>query len=162
MVPAGAGPRTFPVAEAGPLTVEATLEGTRCRLQATNTGARPVYVFDCDSMPYLLQEGAGLLVLHGMHEPPPEADYWGIEIPATRPLEPGDVLHAAVDLDPLWVRSHYGAGDPFRGLASPTRVRTAVGWGATPLDAAALASMSLQMVCRDWQHLAPGPDLTLP
>ena len=145
-----------------PLRVDAGIDGTTCWIEATNVGTTTVHVFDSDAMPYLLQDGDGLRVLHGMHEPPPNRDYWGIEIPPTRPLAPGDVFRGSVDLEPLWVHSHYGTGDPFVGLADPVRIRTAVGWGREPLDDAALASTNVHLVCTTWQRLAFGPELRLP
>ena len=145
-----------------PLRVDAGIDGASCWIEATNVGPTTVHVFDSDQMPYLLQDRDALVVLYGMHEPPANLDYWGIEIPLTKPLAPGEVVRGAVSLDPLWVHSHYGAGDPFVGLAHPTRIRTVVGWGNLPLDDVALASTNVHLVCREWQRLAIGPELSLP
>jgi hypothetical protein len=144
------------------LTVDASIAGATVRLTAANTGTTTIHVFDCEAMPYLWQDGDGLLVLHGMHEPPEESDHWGVEVPNTRPLAPGDVLRGEVSFDPLWVHSHYGTGDRFVDLATPTRIRTAVGWGATPIDDRAAVEMGLNVVCRQWQQLTCGPDLAVP
>jgi len=144
------------------ISVEASIDGTIVRVAATNNSSATVHVFDSDAMPYLLQDGDGLLVLHGMHEPPEDSDHWGIEVPSTRPLAPGNALRGEVSLDPLWVHSHYGTGDPLVDLATPTRIRTAVGWGSTPLDDRATVEMGLDLVCRRWQHLTHGPDLVWP
>jgi hypothetical protein len=144
-----------------PLRVDAGIEGVSCWIEATNVGRTTVHVFDSDQMPYLLQDRDGLRVLYGMHEPPANFDYWGIEIPPTKPLAPGEVVRGAVGLDPLWVHSHYGTGDRFVGLAHPTRIRTVVGWGHVPLDDATLASMNVHLVCEEWQRLAIGPELSL-
>jgi len=148
--------------DGAPLRVDAGIEGASCWIEATNVGRTTVHVFDSDQMPYLLQDRDALVVLYGMHEPPANLDYWGIEIPLTKPLAPGEVVRGAVSLDPLWVHSHYGAGDPFVGLAHPTRIRTVVGWGNLPLDDVALASTNVHLVCREWQRLAIGPELSLP
>jgi hypothetical protein len=143
------------------LRVDAGTDGASCWIEATNVGPATVHVFDSDQMPYLLQDRDALLVLYGMHEPPANRDYWGVEIPLTKPLAPGEVVRGVVSLDPLWVHSHYGTGDEFVGLAYPTRIRTAVGWGHAPLDEAALATSNVHLVCTVWQQLALGPDLSL-
>jgi hypothetical protein len=143
------------------LRVDAGSDGASCWIEATNVGPTTVHVFDSDQMPYLLQDRDALLVLYGMHEPPANRDYWGVEIPPTKPLAPGEVVRGVVSLDPLWVHSHYGTGDEFVGLAHPTRIRTAVGWGHAPLDEAALATSNVHLVCTVWQQLALGPDLSL-
>ena len=72
-----------------------------------NRSDRAVHVLDGDRMPYLIADDGGLLVLYGVTPPDPEVDYYGVEIPTTRPLEPGAAIEHEVGLSPLYLSDHY-------------------------------------------------------
>ncbi|HSK02588.1 MAG TPA: hypothetical protein VK932_15150 [Kofleriaceae bacterium] len=78
-------------------------------LEAVNRSAATVHVLASERLPYVLFEDGRAGVLYGVNDPDPDLDYYGIEIPLTRPLAPGDRLAAAATIVPLVPRHHYEA-----------------------------------------------------
>jgi len=120
---------------------------------AKNVSGQPVHVFDSPRMPYLLDDGGTLIVLHGVSPPPEDRELNAIETPTTRVLAPGDALVFEIPLVPLRLHNHYGdepSQPPRHGAAT---VVCRVGYGTTPIDAAARAHTSITALLA-WQQLA--------
>lgn len=127
---------------------------------AKNVSDQPLHVFDSARMPYLLDEQGTLVVLHGVSPPPDDRDLNGIEIPTTRVLQPGDALSFDVSLVPLRLHGHYGDEPPHPARHGAATVMCRVGYGATPIDAAARAHMSITRLLT-WQQLASSQPVTV-
>ncbi|HEX3758666.1 MAG TPA: hypothetical protein VHW23_08160 [Kofleriaceae bacterium] len=137
------------------IDVSVTGDGTPAlavRCTAKNVSGQPLHVFDSPRMPYLLDEQGALVVLHGVSPPPEDRDLNVIEIPTTRVLPPGDALTFDVPLVPLRLHNHYGDAPPAARHGAATIV-CRVGYGATPIDAAARAHTSITALLA-WQQLA--------
>jgi hypothetical protein len=130
------------------------------RVRIENDGDATVHVLDGERMPYLIRDADGLLVLFGVNPPDPEVDYYGIEIPTTRPLEPGATIEHDVSLDPLYLRDHYETAREPTPLTRPVTVRCEVGYGDTPILASERHLYSIESVIA-WQKLASAPPITL-
>ena len=79
-------------------------------IELFNGLSETIHIFDSPRMPYfILQDDGTLLILHGVHAPNPEIDYGMIEIPLTRPLQPGASVSWQIDLVPLNLKNHYEA-----------------------------------------------------
>jgi hypothetical protein len=130
----------------------------RARLQVRieNRSDGTVHVFDSDRMPYFIAGAEGLLVLYGVNPPDPDTDYYGIEIPVTRPLAAGASIEHEVSLDPLYLRDHYEAEREPAALRGTVSVRCEVGWGETPIEASERHLYSIESVLA-WQRIAAAP-----
>ena len=142
------------------VTVQCTPAG-RARLQVRieNRSENPVHVFDSERMPYFIQDD-DLLVLYGVNPPDPDVDYYGVEIPTTRPLAPGGTIEHEVSLDPLILRDHYETARTPTALSGTVTVRCEVGWGETPIEPAERHLYSIESVIA-WQRLAAAPPVQL-
>lgn len=127
---------------------------------AKNVSDQPLHVFDSSRMPYLLDEHGTLVVLHGVSPPPEDRDLNAIEIPTTRVLPPGDALSLDVALVPLRLHGHYGDEPPRPARHGAATVVCRVGYGATPIDAAARAHTSITTLLT-WQQLASSRPVTV-
>jgi hypothetical protein len=137
------------------IDVSVTGDGTTApvvRCAAKNVSGRELHVFDSARMPYLLEEGGTLVVLHGVSPPPEDRDLNVIEIPTTRVLGAGETLAFEVPLVPLRLRGHYGDEPPQPARHGETTVICRVAHGATPIDASARARTTIQALL-SWQKL---------
>ncbi len=122
--------------------------------QIKNMSNATVHVFDSQRMPYLImQDDKSLLVLHGVNPPDPEVDYYSIEIPITRPVEPEEVVSYQVRLTPLYVSDHYERHTTPTNLHGLVAVHCQVGWGETPILISEQHKKSINFLL-NWQHLA--------
>jgi hypothetical protein len=122
--------------------------------QIKNVSTALVHVFDSPRMPYIfIQEDGSLLVLHGVHPPDPDLDYYGIEIPITRPLPPGEVMECKVSLTPLYLKNHYEEEREPADLHGQVIVHCNVGWGERPILISERHTLSIEMLLA-WQHIA--------
>ena len=128
----------------------------RLRVRIENRSDRTVHVFDSERMPYFIRDDAGLLVLYGVNPPDPDVDYYSVEIPITRPLEPGATIEHDVSFDPLFLRDHYETETSPTSLSGTVSVRCEVGWGETPIELAERHLYSIESVIA-WQRLAAAP-----
>ncbi|WP_157162519.1 hypothetical protein [Cylindrospermum stagnale] len=112
-----------------------------------------IHVFDSQRMPYLiLQDDGSLLVLHGVNPPDSEVDYYGIEIPITRSVEPGEVVSYQVKLTPLYLVDHYERHRTPTDLHGVVVVHCLLGWGETPILVSERQKKSVNFLL-NWQHL---------
>lgn len=142
------------------LSIEVSVSGdgtaaATVRCTARNVSGRELHVLDWRRLPYLLDEGGGLVVLHGVHPPPADRDLNIIEIPTTRPLAAGEALTFEAKLSPLVLHGHYGE-EPSPPRHGPVEVRCQVGHGATPILEAARHQISINTLL-EWQHLETSP-----
>ena len=126
------------------------------RYQIENISDSTIYIFDSPRMPYvLLQEDGWLVVLHGVNPPDPEIDYYGIEIPTTKPVEPGEIVSYEVNFVPLYLKDHYETQRTPTELHGSVTVRCQVGWGETPILASERHKISINSLL-EWQHITEG------
>lgn len=125
----------------------------RLHVRIENRSDRTVHVLDGDRMPYLIADDGGLLVLYGVTPPDPEVDYYGVEIPTTRPLEPGAAIEHEVGLSPLYLSDHYETRREPTPMTGTVAVRCEVGWGDTPIERAERHLFSIESVLA-WQQRA--------
>ena len=130
----------------------------RCAVK--NVSGRELHVFDSARMPYLLEEGGTLVVLHGVPPPPEDRDLNIIEIPTTRALGAGETLAFEVPLVPLRLRGHYGDEPPGPARHGEATVVCRVAHGATPIDAGARARTTIQALLA-WQKLESSRPVTV-
>ena len=124
------------------------------RYRIENSSMMTLYTFDSPRMPYiLLQADGSLLVLHGVNPPDPDLDYYMIEIPITRPIQPGEAVDRQVSLTPLYLSDHYETQRTPTELHGAVKVHCHVGWGETPILASERHTLSITMVLA-WQHIA--------
>jgi hypothetical protein len=76
-----------------------------------------------------------------------------IEIPLTRPLEPGAELNHHVALRPLVLRDHHSRERTPLPLHGPLEVRCEIGWGEGPITPESARALSITSLL-DWQRLA--------
>jgi hypothetical protein len=106
------------------------------RVRVVNVSGQDVHIFDSPRMPYLIREQGGtLLVLYGVNPPDPELDYFGIEIPLTRPLAAGEVVEHEVSLGSSTLHDHYEADREPTELHGTVTVLCEVGWLERPIAA---------------------------
>lgn len=129
------------------------------RCTARNVSGREVHVLDSRRLPYLLDEQGTLVVLHGVHPPPPDRNFNMIEIPTTRPLAAGEALSFEVALAPLRLRGHY-VEEPTAPRHGAATVICRIAHGATPIDAAARMRTSIDALLA-WQTLEASPPVTV-
>jgi hypothetical protein len=135
------------------LTVQCAPAGPgRLEVRIDNRSGRTLHVLDGERMPYLIADDGGLLVLFGVTPPDPDVDYYGVEIPTTRPLAPGAAITHDVALRPLHLHDHYEAQREPSTLSGTITVRCEVGWGETPIERAERHLYSIESVLA-WQHV---------
>jgi hypothetical protein len=127
------------------------------RCVARNVTGHTLHVFDSARMPYVLDEGGALIVLHGVSPPPDDRDLNVIEIPVTRPLEPNQALTFEVALVPLRLRGHYGDESPRPPRHGAASVVCRVGSGDTPIVPGTTSIQGLL----GWQRLASSSAVTV-
>ncbi|MBE9129620.1 MULTISPECIES: hypothetical protein [unclassified Coleofasciculus] len=121
--------------------------------QIENVSDSTIHIFDSQRMPYLLQQDdETLVVLHGVNSPDPDKDYYAIEIPITKPVEPGEVVNYEVSLMPLYLKDHYETQRNPTELQGSVTVRCQVGWGETPILASERHTKSINSLL-EWQHI---------
>lgn len=126
----------------------------RVRVRVVNGSDLEVHLFDSPRMPYLIREEDGtLLVLYGVNPPDPELDYFGIEIPLTKPLPAGESVEYEVRLSPLNLHDHYEADREATELHGTLTVRCEVGWTERPITAEERQRWSITTLL-EAQHLA--------
>jgi hypothetical protein len=141
--------------------VECTAAGaSQLRVRIENDADATVHVLAGERMPYLIRDDEGLLVLFGVNPPDPDVDYYMVEIPTTRPLEPGGTIEHEVSLDPLYLGDHYETEREPASLERPVTVRCEVGYGDTPILESERHLYSIESVLT-WQKLASAPPVTL-
>lgn len=130
-------------------------------LQIRNDSPATVHIFDSPRMPYrILQDDGTLLILHGVNPPDPGKFYYGIEIPLTRPLEAGDAVSFAVNLNQLYLADHYESHREPTPLRGQITVIGQLGWGVTPIVAADRPRMSIQRLLT-WQSLSTSDPIVI-
>jgi hypothetical protein len=145
------------MSDAGAVAVQCTPAGrARLRVRIENRSESTVHILDSERLPYFISDDDGLLVLYGVNPPDPDTDYYGVEIPTTRPLEPGETVEYEVSLDPLFLRDHYETEMEPTTLGGTVTVRCEVGWGDTPIVPAERHLYSIESVLA-WQKLASAP-----
>jgi hypothetical protein len=123
-------------------------------VRIANRSGAAVHLLDGARMPYLIREAGGtLLVLFGVNAPDPELDYFGIEIPVTRPLGRGDSIRHRVELSPLELHDHYQAERSPTELHGTVQVRCEVGWTEQPIADEDRPRLSITALI-ERQHLA--------
>ena len=131
------------------------------RLELTNRSTDVVHVLASPRLPYVLFEGGRALVLYGVNDPDPDLDYYGIEIPLTRPLAPGESLAVDTLIVPLIPRHHYEAKQAPVALPAALEVQCKAAYGTTPIDEARRPSMQIQALLA-WQHWVTAPVFRVP
>jgi len=128
------------------------------RLELVNHSADVIHVLASPRLPYVLFEGGRALVLYGVNDPDPDLDYYGIEIPLTRPLAPGEQLSVDTTLVPLVPRHHYEAKQAPVALPPELDVVCKAAYGDTPIDDARRPTMQIKALLA-WQHWVTAPPL---
>lgn len=122
------------------------------RVRLVNGSDLEVHLFDGPRMPYLIREEDGmLLVLYGVNPPDPELDYFGIEIPLTKPLPAGESVEHEVRLSPLHLHDHYEADRAATELHGTVTVLCEVGWLERPITAEARDRWSITTLIEEQQ-----------
>ena len=112
-----------------------------------------IHIFDSPRMPYyILQDDGSLVILFGVNEPDPDKDYAMIEIPLTRPIEPGASASWEVSLDSIYLKDHYESDREPADLQSPIEVVIQVGWGTSPIEPKDRFRTNINMLLA-WQKL---------
>ena len=132
--------------------------GVTLRLDLVNGSSEVIHVLDSPRLPYILFEDGHALVLYGVNDPDPELDYYGIEIPLTRPLGPGEHLVASTKLVPLVPHHHYEAKQAPVALPDELEVICKAAYGDTPIDEARRAATQIHALLA-WQHWVSAPPL---
>ena len=128
------------------------------RLELVNRSSDTIHVLASPRLPYLLFENDRAVVLYGVNDPDPDLDYYGIEIPPTRPLAPGERLIAETAIVPLIPRHHYEAKREPVTLPDELEVLCKAAYGDTPIDDARRAAMQIKLLLA-WQHWVSAPPL---
>jgi hypothetical protein len=122
------------------------------RVRVVNVSDQDVHIFDSPRMPYLIrEEGGTLLVLYAVNPPDPELDYFGIEIPLTRPLAAGESVERELRLSPLTLHDHYEADREPTELHGTVTVLCEVGWLERPITAEARDRWSITTLIEEQQ-----------
>lgn len=126
--------------------------------EVKNLSNAPVHLFVGDRMPYKFQQEDGsVLILHGVNAPDPEMDYYFIEIPLTRALEPGATALFYTQLHPFVQGDHYGTAYEAANLHGELTVGLEVGWTATAITEANRHTLSIQQVLQAQRLVAAAP-----
>lgn len=128
------------------------------RLELINRSSDTIHVLASPRLPYVLFEDGRAVVMYGVNDPDPDLDYYGIEIPLTRPLAPGEHLVADTTLVPLVPRHHYEAKQAPVALPDELEVLCKAAYGDTPIDDARRAAMQIKALLA-WQHWVTAPPL---
>lgn len=136
-----------------------TAEGVvTLHLDAVNRSPAPVHVLASERLPYVLFENGRAVVLYGVNDPDPDLDYYGIEIPLTRPLAPGEHLVAAATIVPLVPRHHYEAKQAPVALPAELEILCKLAYSETPIDEARRDAMAIHVLLA-WQRWVTAPPL---
>jgi hypothetical protein len=125
------------------------------RLEAVNQSSTPVHVLSSKRLPYVMFEQGRAVVLYGVNDPDPDLDYYGIEIPPSRPLAPGETLVAEAQVVPLVPHHHYGSKTAPVALPAELEVVCKLAYGDAPTDPAKMAINALLA----WQQWVTAPAL---
>ena len=125
--------------------------GVTLRLELVNRSPDVIHVLASPRLPYVLFEDGRAVVLHGVNDPDPDLDYYGIEIPLTRPLLPAEHLVVDTTLVPLVPHHHYEAKQTPVALPDELEVICKAAYGDTPIDDARRAAMQIKLLLA-WQH----------
>ena len=119
-----------------------------------NGSFETIHIFDSQRMPYfILQEDGALLVLFGVNPPDPNIDYFMIEIPLTRPVEPGETESWQVELAGFHLKDHYQAALAPADLHGAFPVIVQIGWGSTAIEPKDRFRTNINILL-EWQNLA--------
>jgi hypothetical protein len=132
--------------------------GVTLRLELVNRSSEVIHVLASPRLPYLLFEDGRAVVLYGVNDPDPDLDYYGIEIPLSRPLAPGEQLVATTRLVPLVPHHHYEAKPSPVALPGELEVICKAAYGVTPIGDAQRAAMQIKTLLA-WQHWVTAPTL---
>lgn len=131
-----------------------------------NPSDRTLHLPTTPRMPYLLEDSGELVILYGINPPDPNTNYPFIEMPVTRPLEPGASIEETVSLLPLQLGDHYNLPrqrNPVTEKHGPTPFRCRVGWGETPIlprkEEKQIRNIHQLLA---WQQLTDSASLTVP
>ena len=141
------------------MQVTTTIDGASLHVRIENDSDATVHIFDSARMPYFILDDADLLVLFGINAPDPEVDYFMIEIPTTRPVDPGEVVEHDLALDAVTLGDHYETDRETTALEPPLTVRCEVGWGTTPIVESERHLYSIETVLA-WQQLTSAEPVT--
>jgi len=132
----------------------ALIEGNpELRYAVTNTGTTSLFVLAGKRMPYVLVEDKHITVLHGVHAPDPDIDYYMIEIPSTEEWPAGTTRNFKIPLKDLQLSSHYEYEPSPGNLHGTYRLTVQFGFGDTPIPANETHNWSIEDVLK-WQKLA--------
>jgi hypothetical protein len=132
--------------------------GVTLRLEAVNRSTETLHLLASKRLPYVLFEDGRAVVLYGVNDPDPEIDYYGIEIPLTRPFAPGEHLIAEAAIVPLVPRHHYGEQTAAVALPAELEVHCKLAYGDTPIDEARRGAMAINALLA-WQRWVTAPPL---
>lgn len=131
--------------------------GAAIRVRALNTADVDVHLFDSDKMPYMGLENGELLVSWAVGAPDPEVDYFGIEIPVTRPLPPGEAFETTVALEQVTLRDHYESDREPTRLSGSLQVRCEFGFTLTPITERDRPEMAIESLIAMQQVAGTAP-----
>jgi len=154
--------KALPMDEASPLQLSCAPDAANPLLlqcELVNTLDRTVHVFDSARMPYVLVEDHHtLVVLYGVHLPLTLTTYNIVEIPVTRPLEPGQRFGFSADLGARLFPNHYEEEPRPPDLSGTCRVVPRLGYLDAPVTPAEVSTLTIgELVER--QHLIEAPAL---
>jgi hypothetical protein len=132
--------------------------GVTLRLELVNRSSEVIHVLASPRLPYVLFEDGRAVVLYGVNDPDPDLDYYGIEIPLTRPLPPAEHLVVETTLVPLVPHHHYEAKQTPVVLPRELEVICKAAYGDTPIDEARRAATQIKTLLA-WQHWVSAPPL---
>jgi hypothetical protein len=131
-------------------------------VEAVNRRDHEIHIIDSDKLPYLLREPDGtVLALYGVNAPDPELDYYGIDIPLTRPLGPGGRFESEFRLIPLVLRDHYSFSSKATPVQGTLRLVCRLAYGRTAIDQARRNNMAINALM-EWQQWVEAPALEVP
>lgn len=128
------------------------------RLEAINHSPAQVHLLESKRLPYVLFEDGRAVVLYGVNDPDPDMDYYGIDIPLSRPFAPDEHLVATTTIVPLVPHHHYEAKHTPVTLPAEFEVVCKLAYGDTPIDEARRRGMAINAILA-WQHWITAPPL---
>ena len=105
--------------------------------------------------PYLLKSEGVLEVIYGVNAQDPDIDYFGVEIPTTRPLKPGEVFKEHVQIIPLMQRDHFGHDLNETPLQGELNVMCRFAFMRTPIETSMLNAISLHQIMGWLEEVEP-------
>lgn len=128
-------------------------------VEATNNSEQTLHMIASVSsnkkQPYVMMNEGALEVIFGINEPDPDIDYFGVEIPFTRPLGPGEVYKEEVQIIPLTQREHFGYDQEVTPLRGDVRVVCRFAVLRAPIEASQRHTLSLQQVLDQHEWAKP-------